>query len=269
MMPDHIKYSRYTFRGRSGSIIDPDNPSATQKLVAVGHTDLIAPWSDPGMHLHQDAEEYYLLLQGELRILVAETLVSLKPKEILLVRPQVPHAVVGGEGLIEHIGMRAPGRRDKQLVGDIPHGHPPMTDERERELRRDWGYRIPLEASSNQNCWLIGAGTARFQSSHLILAFLNFSTTEAASAGIGTRHRLHLHQRSWEYYAVFKGTRILQIGNKVVKIGAGEILEVPPQVCHTLYGRQPPCEGFTFRVPLVLDDKVECNVISISKAEHP
>ena len=268
-MPNHTKYARYTFRGRTGDIITTDSPGVTREMVTVGHTALVTPWSDPGVHLHQHSEEYYLLLQGKLRILVAGVLVSLKPKEILLVRPQVPHAIVGGEGPIKHIGIRAPAYRDKQPVGDIPQEIPPMIGERERELRRDWGYRIPLGASSNQNCWLIGAGTARFQSLHLILAFLNFPTTEAASAGIGTRHRLHLHQRSWEYYAVLKGTRTLQIENEVVKIDAGEVLEVPPQVCHTLYGRQPPCEGFTFRVPIDLHDKVECNAISISKTEHP
>ena len=54
--------------------------------------------------MHQDAQECYFLLQGELLILVAETLVSLKPKEILVVKPKIPHAIVGGEGRIEHIG---------------------------------------------------------------------------------------------------------------------------------------------------------------------
>lgn len=257
----HSRYTRYTFRGRSGYIIDPDSPSVTQKLVAVGHTNLVTPWSDPGVHLHQNVEEYYFLLQGELKVLVAETSVSLKPKEILMMRPQVPHAIVGGEGIIEHIGIRAPAYRDKQCVGDIPEELPPMINERERELRCDWGYRIPLEASHNQNCWLIGTGMARFQSLHLILAFLSFPTTEAANAGIGTRNRPHLHRKSWEYYAVLKGTKILQIENELVKIEAGDILGVSPMTCHVLHSRQAPYEGFTFRVPLLdWHDKVECSV---------
>jgi mannose-6-phosphate isomerase-like protein (cupin superfamily) len=220
---------------------------------------LVPPWSDPGIHLHQNSEEYYFLLQGELRILVTETLVSLKPKEILLVRPWIPHAIVGGEGLIEHIGIRAPAHLDKQRVGDIPKELPPTTNERERELRRDWGCRIPLGAGRNENCWLIGDGTARFQSSHLVLAFLNFPTTEAANAGIGTRHRLHLHRKSWEYYAVLKGTKTLQIEDELVRLEAGQILEVPPVTCHVLHSRQAPYEGFTFRVPVEAHDKVECS----------
>jgi len=229
-------------------------------LVAVGHTDSVTPWSDPGIHLHRNAEEYYFLVQGRLRILVAETLVSLKPKEILMVKPQVPHAIVGGEGFIEHIGIRAPAKRDKQLLGDIPRELPSMGNERERELCCDWGYRISLESSYNQNCWLLGTGLARFQASHLILAFLHFSTTEAANAGIGTRHRLHRHQISWEYYAVLKGTKTLQIEDELVQITAGEILGIPPTICHTLHSRQAPYEGFTFRVPIPdQHDKVECS----------
>jgi mannose-6-phosphate isomerase-like protein (cupin superfamily) len=267
-MSNRAKYARYVFRGRSGYIVDPGSPKTTQNPVAIGHTALVAPWSDPGAHSHKNAEEYYFLLQGELRVLIAETLVSLKPKEILMIRPQVPHAIVGGEGRVEHLGIRAPSDQDKQHVGDIPKELPPMSDERERELRRAWGCRIPLEASRNQNCWLIGMGTARFQSLHLVLAFLDFPTAEAANAGIGTRHRPHLHQTSWEYYAVLKGTKTLQIENELVELNAGEILEVPPMVCHALHSRQAPYEGFTLRVPIDSHDKVECPASSVLSLER-
>jgi hypothetical protein len=38
---------------------------------------------------------------------------------------------------------------------------------------------------------------------------------------------------------------------------------VPPQVRHTLPERRAPYEGFTFRVPVELDDKVECCAVPI------
>jgi mannose-6-phosphate isomerase-like protein (cupin superfamily) len=91
----------------------------------------------------------------------------------------------------------------------------------------------------------------------LILAYLNTRTSEAADDAIGTRHRLHLHEESWEYYTVLQGTKTLQIENEMVKVAAGEILEVSPGVRHTLRERQAPYEGLTFRVPVPLDDKVE------------
>jgi mannose-6-phosphate isomerase-like protein (cupin superfamily) len=211
---------------------------------------------DPGIHIHGSSEEYYLLLQGVLRFVVAESLVTLKPQEILMVRPQVPHAIVGGQGRIEHFGIRAPAPDDKQTIGEMPGELPILSEENEGESRRDWGYRIPLEDVRNRNCWLVGVGSARFPSSHLIFAYLDFPTEEAANAGIGTRQRLHLHEKSWEYYAVLQGTKTLRIENETVTIGAGEMLEVPPQVKHTLYGRQAPYRGFTLRVP-VADEKVE------------
>jgi mannose-6-phosphate isomerase-like protein (cupin superfamily) len=39
---------------------------------------------------------------------------------------------------------------------------------------------------------------------------------------------------------------------------AGEMLEIPPGVRHTLHNRQAPFKGFTFRVPIPDgNDKVE------------
>ncbi len=259
-MSNPARFNKYTFQGRSGYVIGA-SAGAAHELAALGHTASVAPWSDPLVHLHEQAEECYLLLAGELRLLVGTSVVLLAPREMLVVKPQVPHAVVGGAGLVEHIGLRAPALQDKQIVGEIPQELPPAIEGDERELRRDWGYRIPLGAAENQNCWLLGFGAARFQSAHLILAYINFPTAEAANAGMGTRHRPHLHQESWEYYVALQGARTLWVDEQTVTIEAGEILEVPPNTCHTLYGRQPPFEGFLFRVPLLKSsDKVECSI---------
>ena len=133
---------------------------------------------------------------------------------------------------------------------------PPVTGGEQRELREDWGYRIPLDDARNHNCWLIGLGAARFHSPDFLLAYLDFPTHEAANAGLGSRHRLHLHRESWEYYIVLAGTKTLQIEDENVLIRPGEMVEVFPGVKHALIGRQAPYRGFTFRVPL-RDDKVE------------
>jgi mannose-6-phosphate isomerase-like protein (cupin superfamily) len=128
-------------------------------------------------------------------------------------------------------------------------------------LRREWGYRIPLEAARNQNCWLLGVGRARFLSAHLILAYVNYRTVEEANAGLGTRYSPHLHEKSWEYYVVWQGARTLWVDGELVTVKAGEILEVPPNACHTLYGSQTPSEGFVFRIPILeSSDKVECSI---------
>lgn len=243
-------FSKYAYRERSGYII-------TDSLLAIGHTAMVPPWSDPAVHLHQDSEEYYLLLHGALEFLVADSRITLMSEELLAIQSAVPHAIIGGVGPIEHLGFRAPVLEDKHVVSEILSAFPFLGQE-ERELRCDWGYRIPLKSAENQNCWLLGNGTARFKSRHMSLANLNFPTDEAANAGIGTRHRLHLHQQSWEYYLTLRGAKTLRIEDDLVSAQAGEIVVVPPNVWHTLFGRWAPYEGFTIRVPcLDWNDKVE------------
>ena len=249
-------YVRYTFRGHNGYLIGPAEGS--HGLVAVGHTAAVPPWTDPGLHLHQQSEEFYILLQGELGFVIAGNSVTLKPHQILMVKPGVPHAIVRGRGLIEHVGLRAPALGDKRVTGPVPHALPAPDGEGERDLVREWGCRLELTAGHNQNTWLFGYGNVKHPSAHLILAYLDFPTEEAANAGIGTRHRLHLHRKSWEYYLVREGVKTLQVEDELVTATAGEILALPPGVRHALAGRQAPYRGFTFRVPLPgYDDKVE------------
>ena len=141
--------------------------------------------------MHETSEGYYLVLQGELRLWIASTNVSLRANELLMVQPRVPHAVVGGAGLMEHFVFRAPALADRQALGLPPRDPPPLEDDL-REPRRFWGYRTSLLDSANCNCWLVGNGEARFPSYHLSLAWLDMPTEEQANAGLGTRHRLRV-----------------------------------------------------------------------------
>jgi mannose-6-phosphate isomerase-like protein (cupin superfamily) len=222
----------------------------------------VLPWTDSDAHRHAIAEEYFFLRQGTLRFWIAGSSLSLRENELLMVQPLIPHAIVGGDGPIEHFGIRAPAPADRESVGPIPRDLPGVSSEDERELCQGWGCRAPLTEPRNQDCWVIGLGEARLRSVNLSLAYLDFPTHEAASAGVGTRHRLHLHQRSWEYYVVLEGTKTLLIEDEFVTLEPGDLLEVPPGVKHTLYGRQAPYKGFTFRVP-VLDDKLDCGTPAI------
>jgi mannose-6-phosphate isomerase-like protein (cupin superfamily) len=260
-MPSISKCIKYRFEGRSGGIVDSRVSKVPHDLLIIGHTAFVSPWSDPYVHLHQESEEFYLLRHGELELYIAGAFLNLQPGELLMIHPQVPHAVVGGGGQIEHFGFRAPACEDKRALGEIPSQAPNPYGRTNRELAADWGYRIPLTAPENQNCWLIGWGAARYASRHLILAYLNFPTFEAANAGIGTRLRMHYHRRSWEYYIAWKGRKILQIEDDLAHVDAGEILEVPPMVRHNIQSREAPYEGFTVRVPLMPEgDKDEDDV---------
>ena len=41
-------------------------------------------------------------------------------------------------------------------------------------------------------------------------------------------------QESWEYYMVFRGQKRLWIEGEIVELNGGEVVEVPPGVCHGL-----------------------------------
>jgi mannose-6-phosphate isomerase-like protein (cupin superfamily) len=243
-------YFQFDFQKATGYVV-----RHPQGLIAIGHTASVSPWSDPKIHQHNHSEEYYFLRKGQLDIFIRDFQITLLPNEILMVKSRIPHAVVSGKGKIEHFGIRTPALDDKQVVGELGKDIPRLY-ENERLISGEWGHRIPLDMPQHKNCWLIGAGSALYQSEHLIMAYLDFPTKETANAGIGTRHQLHLHQKSWEYYAVLKGEKILQIENAQVTIHAGEILAVPPNVKHTLHSRQAPYQGFTIRVPVELNDKI-------------
>jgi len=254
-MPSQRGFSKYTFRDCTGYIVAPSISGVGHELVTIRHSAAVPPWLDRDTHLHSDSEEYYFLFQGELQLLVDGTVLTLKPHEVLMIKPNESHAVVGGIGPIEHFVLRMPAAEDRQIVGRTPAELAAAGGEAERELRAEWGCRVPLADVRYQNCWLFGVGQARFHSDEMCLAYLSFPSAESVGTD-GHRHRLHLHQESWEYYVVLRGTRVLRVEERLVEISAGEILAVPPQVKHVLYGTQTPFEGITFRVPL-LDDKIE------------
>ncbi|MCP4356513.1 MAG: cupin domain-containing protein [Chloroflexi bacterium] len=237
----------YEFRDRSGYVIQ-------QEVLALGHTAVVPPWFDSNIHIHTTAYEYYILWQGELHFLVDGQALKLHAPEILVVKPQVPHAIVGGVGPVEHFGLRVPGIHDKQVVADLPSVLSPFECEEERLLQADWGYRIPLADPAHQNWWVLGVHEAIFHSPLLAMAYLNFATAEESFVH-ADRNQLHYHRASWEYYLALRGSITLQVEDNQMVLNAGEILSVPPGVKHCVIGRTVPYQGLTLRTP-VQGDKV-------------
>ncbi len=248
---------KFTFSGHTGYIIAPWVQGTSHQLVALRHSASVLPWADQDIHIHEESEEYYFLFQGELVLYIDRSVFNLLPHEVLMVKPGIPHAVIGGNGRIEHFLIRVPALDDRKVVEKVPPTDPTKTGRLNREMVCAWGSRLSLLEAKNQNCWLFGVDQARFHSEQFCLAYLNYSTNVTVENDIGiSRHRPHLHQNSWEYYTVLKGTKILEVDGEFVEINAGEILEVSPHTKHVLREIRPPFEGFTFRVPR-LDDKIE------------
>lgn len=97
-MPDHTIVSRYTFPGCTRYIVAPWLSGVGHQHVTIRHSAGVASWMDRDTHLHTDSEEYYFVFQGELRLLVDGTVLTLKPYEVLMVKLGVTHTVLGGPG---------------------------------------------------------------------------------------------------------------------------------------------------------------------------
>lgn len=255
--PSRVPYSKYRFSDFSGYLVTPKDPISDQKVATIRHSASEQSWVDHDIHYHDESEEYYFLMQGELQLLVDDSVFSLRPYEILQVKPKVPHAILGGSGPIELFVFRALAPEDRQSNGSIPSVLLSVSSETERDLSSAWGCRVSLKEERHQNCWLFGFGKARFDSDFLCLAYMNHPTVESVNKSRAShRHRLHLHKESFEYYAVLKGSTVLQIEDEYVEVEEGEIVEVPPNVGRVKRSTSAPFKGFTLRVP-GLADKVE------------
>lgn len=253
-----MKLTKYTFSGHTGYVVAPWISNASHDKVAIRHSANVDPWKDNDIHLHGNSEEFYFLLAGKLWILVDDKLITLEPNEFLQVRKNIPHAVVKGDGKIEHFVIRIPASDDKRVCGKSPAEMPgSVVQGKERELHEDWGNRVSIENEENRDCWLFGIGQAKFYSPQMCLAYMRYSTQEVANEYKKSYHHCyHAHLESWEYYTVLEGAKILRVEDEYIAVNAGEILEVPPGVKHIFHELKAPFEGFTFRTPIV-DDKVE------------
>ncbi len=187
---------------------------------------------------------------------VDEKLVTLEPNEFLQVRNNVSHAVVNGEGKIEHFVIRVPASEDRKVDGKLPEEMPGFVQRQGRDLHGEWGNRVSIENEENRDCWLFGIGQAKLHSPKMCLAYMRYGTQKLANAYKKAYHHCyHAHLESWEYYTVLAGAKTLRVEDEYITVNAGEILEIPPGSRHVFHELKVPFEGFTFRTP-ILEDKV-------------
>ena len=161
-----------------------------------------------------------------MRILVGDELVTLKAGEILEVAEQVPHAIEGGDGPIEHFGIRVPYVNDKELVGDRQRA----ALDNSLRLNQD------LPEAFGQHVNLVNRGKAVDCSSEVI--------TELSSGNVRIMHYWsqatskpseHLIEFFspnciWEarYCIVWQGKIVIGGERGLASVRAGQILEMRP-----------------------------------------
>ena len=185
-----------SFQNSSGYLVSPRESG--HYLRSVRRSSIESPWSDHDLHAHTRSDEIHLLIQGQLDLVVADARAALCPGEMLLVKAGIVHSVVGGVGPIEHFGFRAPALDNR--VSHLPRTQADILATQHPQPAPDdgWGCQIQLADLENRNCWLLGAGSARYRSPHFLFVFLELPTRAEATAGIGTRLQMHHHRESWE-----------------------------------------------------------------------
>jgi mannose-6-phosphate isomerase-like protein (cupin superfamily) len=119
--------SKFDFQKVTGYVV-----AHPQKLIAIGHTARVSPWSDPSFHQHASSEEYYLLLNGQLEflvrdfqinlhpgekiLLIEDTLVAIHAREILEVPPNVSHTIYSRKAPYQGFTLRVPVELNDKIV---------------------------------------------------------------------------------------------------------------------------------------------------------
>lgn len=64
--------------------------------------------TDPYLHYHRTAEEYYISLEGSLTVQVENSFIKIEPYQLLKVNSKVPHGVVSVETPFRGFTIRVP-----------------------------------------------------------------------------------------------------------------------------------------------------------------
>jgi len=89
--------------GKGKALYNSDFMSLRYNETAKGWTE-----AEPYLHYHKEAEEYYVSLEGSLTIQVDNSLIKVKPYQLLKVNQKVPHGVVSVETPFRGFTIRIP-----------------------------------------------------------------------------------------------------------------------------------------------------------------
>jgi len=97
----------------------PAGSSEYSKLLEIGYVNLQEVERTERLHFHNHCEEYYVLLDGHMQIQVGESTLEVSKGQILLVRPHVPHLILGVQPGTRILLVKAPpGPDDKTIVSE-------------------------------------------------------------------------------------------------------------------------------------------------------
>ncbi len=215
-------------------------------------------WKESQIHSHSLSTEIYFVLEGQMDILVNDKLISIIPNKLLLVNRNVPHLMAGGKSPLSHIVIKVPHQNDERKVHQeltLDHLKKITQTSSTSNLDPKEGFLIDLTAPQNQNCWVLGLGSAIYSTPELSLAYMNLKSIDDYYK---TNHKdtNHHHKYIEEWYLTITGSQLIQIDNTKLELTPLKLLRIKQGVQHRLLKYNYPFQGITFRSPALIDDKV-------------
>ncbi|MCE7736297.1 MAG: hypothetical protein GPJ54_15560 [Candidatus Heimdallarchaeota archaeon] len=217
------------------------------------------------LQIHTDSEFFVIVLRGELTAIVHQDCISIRKSELIMIKPGFKSGfkIYKDEKDVEFFTITTPNKKNPIGIDTRFDIVKPLNLENQRELRREWGVRIPYKSDSFRKRWLFGYGEVPVRSDHVSLALVVVKTEEDFNLMFSAEY-YHSHSKSYEYYVSIKGKDVLLVNGKMVSLSEGEVLVMPPDVCHIRVQMEFPFEGIVLRVPIISeDDKISCEITKV------
>lgn len=220
-----------------------ESAPAYSPLLDVGFNHQSFSWSDETPHLHTSSEEYFIVLQGCLNLLVNSYPVTVEPYQLVGVRANVPHQIIGGQAPIMNFLIRVPGKGKDKL----------NLDSHDYRLELENGL-VSIDLRQPHDDYLLGACLPGTHPNYS--PFLDFTCVWKVDPTVEWRQeKLHFHNQREEYYFVLKGSLNFALDDSLISVHAGQILGVRAGAVHKVIGGKGPVDVLFMRVPGGRGDK--------------
>jgi mannose-6-phosphate isomerase-like protein (cupin superfamily) len=220
-----------------------ESTTAYSPWLEVGFNHQNFSWSDESPHLHTRSEEYLIVLQGRLDLLVNGHPVSVEPYQLVGFRTNVPHQIIGGEVPIMNFLIRVPGKGEDKINLNGCDSRP--------EIKNGL---VKIDLRQPHDDYLLGACLPATHPNYS--PFLDFTCVWGVDpAEEWRKDKLHFHNQREEYYFVLKGSLNLALDDSIISVNAGQIFGVRAGAVHRVIGGKGPVDVLFLRVPGGRGDK--------------
>lgn len=204
-------------------------------------------WSDGVSHLHTGSEEFLIVLNGRIDLLINQSIISVHAGNLLGMRAGVAHKILHVEAPVETLTIRIPGGGN-DIVYSNRQASQPSEINPDREV-------ILLDLHQIMHDYPVGACLPKCHPNYT--PCLDLSCVWGVEPGQEwPNDKAHLHTYREEYYFLLRGRMEFEVDGEPLTLFQNQVLGIRPPRSHRIAGGQGPADLFILRVPGGRDDKV-------------